>query len=98
MAIQGLKLRIPTLNVPLSRLLGQVGTWWLKEFLAFFSERTAKWLIGSPQKVLIIAPGEAFAYIMLVGDARQILTTERVDTSAFSMVAIESFLHARGPD
>jgi general secretion pathway protein L len=80
----------------LSDLLDRVRQWWMREFLALFPERTAKWLAGRDKKSLVLVAERDTISFQLLDDLRQPVASQSISRAQYSFALVDKFLQTHG--
>jgi hypothetical protein len=73
-------------------LLRGFGRWWLRECLALFPERIARWLMGGGRVALAVAREDDRISLHLLDDNRHIIASQRLDDAYDVPARIADFL------
>src|SRR5262245_15686274 len=76
----------------LSDLLRPLAELWLREFLALFPARTARWLVGRCDARLVLAAEPDGVALRLLAEGGKETACERLARADYSPAAIETFL------
>jgi general secretion pathway protein L len=82
----------------LSELLRRFGQIWLREFLALFPARVARWLVGRGGASLVLVPEAEAIVLRLMDDGGKEFAAQRLARGDYAPAAIERFLHAHKLD
>src|ERR1700722_11161805 len=79
-------------SLQVSQLIARFGHWWLREFLALFSERVAQWLTGSGRITLLLAQDEAVVELRLRANGGAQFDDLRISRGEYSAASLDDFL------
>ena len=88
--------RVPPWAAGLCDLVGRLGSWWLRQFLALFSEPVGEWFVGRGRKTLVLAAEQDAIGLQLLTDRGRQLASARIGLADYSPACIDHFLVSQG--
>lgn len=89
---------LPLLKIKLRDFGHHFATWWLNEFVNLIPEKVAQSLVHRARHVLILKTDDDIVTLDLKSCSRNLLESERVKLTNYSLTTIDHFLQARGLD
>jgi general secretion pathway protein L len=78
-----------------ANLVRRAGQWWLQEFLAFFPQHIAEWIIDSGAKSLLLSGEGGAVRLQVRNERRRSLATTRINGADYAPDVIDAFLRAQ---